>query len=104
MFINYDLAGITAVGWRFIVEFQAVVSSYVVYFAVLFQAFGATLAYAAAVYKATHASQIAGFKFGYFTAYFADAAYYFVTRNHGIHGAAPFVTNLVNIGMANAAK
>ncbi len=59
---------------------------------------------AAGVDHAAYGSVVAYFEFLYRRADFADDADDLVARNHGVHGVAPLIAGLVDVGVADAAE
>jgi hypothetical protein len=68
----------------------------------LFFAFHTGGTYTTGVYKTTDPREVADLEAGDMGADGGDPADDFVTRNHGVDGAAPFVTDLVYIGVTYA--
>src|SRR5258708_7343486 len=69
----------------------------------LFQAFFAVRTLSTGIHKAAHACGIADFKSLHLLTHPRNTSDNFMTRNHWKHGPAPFVANLMDIGMANSA-
>src|SRR6185503_15259527 len=102
IFIGYDLVRITAVsGIAFFIA--AVVRSDHTGLAILLQPCQAAWAMAAGIDKTADTCGVANLKFRYLAACFCNFSHYLVPGHHREYSASPFVTNLVNIGVAYAA-
>src|ERR1700754_3348330 len=71
-------------------------------FAVLFESFFTAVADAAGVDETADTGEVAYFKVFYMAAYAADPAYDLMTGHHREDRSAPFVADLVNVGVADA--
>ena len=58
---------------------------------------------ATGIYKTANTHLVADFVFGDFVADGGDSADNFMARHHGIHRTSPFPTDLMDVGMADAA-
>src|SRR6185312_117269 len=102
IFVGYDLVRIAAIsGFTFFIA--AVVGGDHAHLAVLLQTCQATWAVTARINKTTYTGGVPNFKFGYLAARFCNFSHYLVPGHHREYPASPFVTNLVNIGVAYAA-
>jgi len=99
---DHDAAGITTHGVAAIDPVRGGVGHGRAFEAVLLQALGAGLAVAAGVDHATDTDQVADLVRGDLVTHRGDPANDLVAGHQRVHGDAPFVARLVDVGMANA--
>ena len=101
-FVDYDVAGVTAVGgFAFFVE--RIVGEDSPHFAIIFETGFARCAGAAGIDHAADGGEITYSEFLYSAADLRNFADDFVARNHGKDSREPVVVDLVKVGMADAA-
>ena len=101
--IHHHARGVAPIGGRHPVHLGAVVAEGGTFLAELLQLPLAAGAGAAAVHHAAHSRQIAHLEALHPGAHGGDTAHDLVARHHGIHGVAPLVPHLVDVGVADAA-
>src|ERR1700754_3374878 len=102
-FAHHNVARIPSISWCLTILLIAVISLAQPGLTVLFQSFLAAAAYPAGVDKTSDTGQIAHLKSFHMAAYPADASHDLVSRYHRKYRPAPFIPDLVDIGVAYTA-
>ena len=100
---DHDAAGVTAHGVATVDSVRGGIGHGRAFQAILLQVLGTSFAVSARVDHAANADQVADLVRGHFVAHGGDAADDLVARHQRVHGNAPFVARLVDVGVAYAA-
>jgi hypothetical protein len=103
VFICHQQFGIAPIGWGLFILFITIIGWRVSVQAILFKPFAAVIAGAAGIYKAADSYQVACPEPANLISDLCYPSHNFVPRNHRINGISPFISNLVNIRMADTA-